>query len=684
MQDRNSVYASRTFKKDKVAWCVLIVFVLASVLGMKGFRENTKVQLRPWNGPLSNRATITVLEFDRVRLDKNENHINPEDLQKLFHILEEDEFEAVSLNDILNFYYGGKYLPEKSVLLMFANGYLETYVAVDPLLKKIKWPAAMTVITENVVNRETFFLYWDRLQEMAGSGVWGLISGGHRRRTGGVKAENQAPESIFREKLRPVSEGEKETHKDVGKEILSDYQMSRSLIEANIPGYQLQAYAPFFNDAQVDAEKFGAVESEGRVLENSFQLRFANSFVGVNDKSSDPLRLRRLRIKPDWNPETVLALMNQGIEAFTASREKTTQAKTSWFLKNGELFGFSSPQKPPFKKKARSAPDLDEKQKTRLRGVPGAGIFFPKEERKSNWVLEADIRLDRGEFWVRQKSSGPGGEWRVGGNSATMNVQADIADGQYENLAVSKAGITVGKWHHLVMTKRGEAIIVDWDGQILWDLPVPVPGNINGDLELWAWSEEGEGSLSLSDVTMSFYPDDIRWLEEYPREEAVQFLIQQAQQVSGLTTITHSVQGNQVEPVPFDNDLFQIISHRYGWDFFPTLKILPQKNSFGNLEYENGKQNRSGEPEIIAISKLKNLVKQNQWTHVHLDLSVLSDAGKHRWVSRIESFKNELGKINCILLITTEGRADVGQSLKLIPPLLNDSESNWFVAERSP
>ena len=151
-----------------------------------------------------------------------------------------------------------------------------------------------------------------------------------------------------------------------------------------------------------------------------------------------------------------------------------------------------------------------------------------------------------------------------------------------------------------------------------------------------------------------------------------------------MTTFTHTVQGNQTDVVAFDKDLFQIISRRYGWDFIPTLRILPDKNSSGKTASEYVGIQANGDEEIIPATTIKNLVKQNHWTHVHLDLSRLGGEKKEDLFSGIVELNHELEKINCRLLVTTEGTPHASQSLKFkLPFLENGSMSNGLVAERS-
>lgn len=600
MPDPQAAFSSRTFKKDKTAWAVLLLFVLAIYLGAWLWEKTDRVTLGSWQGPVSKQATFTVLEYDRVVSNKSTDHISRENFLKQLQALKEDGYQAVSLTHINNFYYENKNLPEKSVLLMFAHGYLETYVTVDPILRQLKWPAVMTINPENIVKREPFFLYWDRLQRMVGSGVWGLVSGGH---LSGLNT-NQPP------------------------------------------------------------------------LNKIYPLGFAKSFIGVNAKNSDPLRLRRLRVQPDWNPETLLTLMDHGIKAVNPVRENSSMDESLWFQEDGEWVDTSTHQNK--RKNIRLAETQDTEHGFHLHGVPGAGLYFPADNKAQDWVLEADIRLDRGEFWIRQYSAKTGDGWRVGGNSETMNAQIRLANRKYENLAGSKAGVVSDKWHRLRLIKRGKGIIVEWNGELLWKFPVHLPGNLKGDIFLQVWAGQGEASLRVSDARISMLPEDIRWLEKFPEENDIQLLIKNAETVSAVTTVTHTLEKNRMKPVPFDEDLFQIISHRYGWEFIPTLQILPQKHLPGDTGTNIG-----GE-EIFLVQPILYWVQENHWSLVHLDLSRWNHEQRDEMILWIKKLRNELIKIDCLLLATLEGRQDASQSLTIESPFMeNNSKSKWLVAEQS-
>ncbi len=661
MSDHKEAYASRTFKKDQYAWIFLIFLALIFFKATDRWRDTDRVTLRSWKEPVSNQVTLTVLQYDRVVGGENAGHVHEDKLRKQLKALDEDGFEAVSIKDVYNFYYKDGKLPEKSILLIFANGYLETFSVVDPILREMKWPAAVTLITDPIVRRETSFLYWDRLRQMVGSGIWDIISAGHRSRNGIANA-NKLMDGFFTLKVGIAKDEREETDPKISASIPQDYQISRNLIEEYIPGYKTLAYSHrYIKNANLGY-------SSSSPLKQVFKLGFVDSFVGVNDKKSDPHRLRQLRVQPGWHPETLLAVTNKAVLAIAVSDQKATPEDSAWFTSKGELIEISGRSNRLSGKKLSSVHNRSVKAETYLHGTPGAAIFMQGGNRADNWTLDADFRLDRGEFWIRQHSSTQGEEWRLGGNENHLNLQYRVVDGKYENLARSRAGVPLKVWQHVRLTKRGKGIVVNLNGERLWNLPVHLQGDFKGDIALQVWSRNGEGALKLKNSRVTFFPDDIRWLEKVPQETDVQRLIQDAEQVSGVTAVTHVTQGNQLNPVPFDKDLFQIIAHRYGWNFISTVRLLAEKKP----SLEHGDANS----DYLWMSAIETLVKQKQWTHVHLDLSQQATAMKPEGFARLSELKLQLESLGCLLLITTRGRPDIRQSIELQKILKNSIQDS--------
>jgi len=113
--------------------------------------------------------------------------------------------------------------------------------------------------------------------------------------------------------------------------------------------------------------------------------------------------------------------------SFAVSDGKTTPESSAWFTSKGELVETSGHSNSLSGKKLSSVHNRSVKAETYLYGTPGAAIFMPGGNRAENWILDANFRLDRGEFWIRQKSSEQGEEWRLGGNENNLNLQYRVA-----------------------------------------------------------------------------------------------------------------------------------------------------------------------------------------------------------------------------------------------------------------
>ncbi|MFQ5443972.1 MAG: hypothetical protein ACE5EK_05075, partial [Nitrospinales bacterium] len=89
---------------------------------------------------------ITILHFGNIVEDIDSEFLNVKKLEKQLRALKESGFTAVSLSDLWNFYYDKKPLPAKTLVLMFDHGFLETYLNVDPVLRKLKWPSSRSIL----------------------------------------------------------------------------------------------------------------------------------------------------------------------------------------------------------------------------------------------------------------------------------------------------------------------------------------------------------------------------------------------------------------------------------------------------------------------------------------------------------------------------------------------------------
>ena len=149
-------------------------------------------------GPDANNGkTFRVLTFHDVRegvrasfsKDPEETAIDQTTLVGVFAWLQQNNYRAVSLQQIIDARAGGPPLPPQAVLLSFDDGYASFYTKVFPLLRSYKYPAVMALVTSwmempadgkvpygDILLARDRFITWAQAREMSQSGLVELIS----------------------------------------------------------------------------------------------------------------------------------------------------------------------------------------------------------------------------------------------------------------------------------------------------------------------------------------------------------------------------------------------------------------------------------------------------------------------------------------------------------------------------
>lgn len=75
--------------------------------------------------------------------------IFPWELENDLKYLSENDYTAITMNDLINYVYDEVQLPKKPIVLSFDDGYLNNYVYVLPLLKKYSMKMVFSIIGKN-------------------------------------------------------------------------------------------------------------------------------------------------------------------------------------------------------------------------------------------------------------------------------------------------------------------------------------------------------------------------------------------------------------------------------------------------------------------------------------------------------------------------------------------------------
>lgn len=170
---------------------------------------------------LREQVTLPVLLYHH--LDENEDHwgpyaIPPRQFEYDLQYLVKNNYEAVTLNEIIDFVYHQGKLPAKPVLITFDDGYTSNYAYAWPLLKKYNMKAVINIIgilsdQESAAsdhNVSYSYLTWDQIIEMQESGV--IEFGNH---TYDLHNNNRTFQGIKKRKTESIKEYQERLTEDL-------------------------------------------------------------------------------------------------------------------------------------------------------------------------------------------------------------------------------------------------------------------------------------------------------------------------------------------------------------------------------------------------------------------------------------------------------------------------------------
>jgi hypothetical protein len=541
-------YRSRTFLSDALAWFALSLVLACGAFAWQRWAYRRVAVADPGAGARDPR--LVVLAYDRVVDEIDARHVDSRLLRDQLLALRRTGFRPVSLDSVLRFYRGEGELPARALLVTFDHGYLSSFLAADPILRELGWPAVMFVMTERQERRDPFFLYWPALRRMAASGIWQIASHGRLGHVP-ITIDAEGTEGPFFVRRQWLASAERnETGAEFAARVMRDEQEANSVLQSEL-GRPVLAYAPPLKDvaiASLDPEVLAAHE---QALQVFHPLAFVDDLFGVNDRSSDAHHLKRLRVSPRWSAQELLGRIEAGLGNSDADADD--RGSYTWVAAAG--------------KARRSGGEVD------LAGTGRADLWRAGSQYASAWSLEADVKLASGQLWVVQKSTDLAEEWRWGGDAERTHLQRHKAGEQVQTLQSFDAGIEPGRFHRLRVLRRGAGIWVEWDGKPVSDRPMLLPPMPRGDVGLVVWGGGGAADLALRNLR--FEPVAYRTLElpGEPSTDDVQEAIRQAPTVAALSPLWLTAGEGGLREQPLDRDLLSILVRRYGWELLPTLRL---------------------------------------------------------------------------------------------------------------
>ncbi len=587
-----SAYRTRVFLRDVLAWTLLLILATATAIGWHRWAHHRVLGAPSFEAGVKD-ARLAVLAYDRVVATPDGRHVDAERLRQQLEALRAAGFEPVTLSAVARFYQGRGTLPRRAVLLTFDHGYLSTVSAVDPVLRRLKWPAVMFVMTERQERRDPFFLYWPRLQRMVASGIWEVGSHGHLGHEPIVVdgAGSQGP--FFIRRAWRAGQGREETWAEFAARLEADHRQAREILQRQL-GRLVLAYAPPLRDvavASLDPEVKVAYE---RTVDDHYAVAFVDDLFGVNDGAADRHRLQRRRVSLRLSAEELAQLLVHAIDDSPAPPYRPEPFAGVWVSAAGAA--------------QRRGDEIV------VTGPTRADLWRSGSEWMDDWVLEADVEVDGGQFWVLQQSPDLSEEWRWGGNERRTHLQRRRPAHNVETLVSFPARVQAGRRHHLKVVRRGAGLWVEWDGEPVAERPAFLPERWRGHVGLGAWGEDGPARLRVTNLRLEEIPYRVWPLDPWPGTDDVQAVAREAPSVAALSPLWLEAGGGALEEQPLDRDLLAILARRYGWEIVPTVRMSPGSDQ-GLEAWLPGAMRRA---------------QKEGWAGLRLDVGALPDAARDR------------------------------------------------------
>lgn len=219
--------------------------------------------------------------------------LSPAELENDLKYIQANGYTTVTVQDLLDYVYEGKRLPEKPIMLTFDDGYYNNYLYAFPLLQKYNMKAVISIIgtytdkySLTVYNNQFYsHVTWNQVNEMVHSG--------------NIEIQNHSYNLHIINSSRTASMRAKgETIQHYETVLVADTIRLQSLI-GNYTGHMPSTYT----------YPYGLVSKESTAILK--EIGFKSSLicgVGVNTISNDPncLYLLKRNLRPHGKPVSAI------------------------------------------------------------------------------------------------------------------------------------------------------------------------------------------------------------------------------------------------------------------------------------------------------------------------------------------------------------------------------------------
>ncbi len=264
-----------------------------------------------------------------------------EDFNKQMLGLKEAGYQAVSLDDAIDFLKGKKELPAKSFLLTFDDGRKDSFYPVDPVLSLLDYHATIFIITGHSLSDEEsrYYLTRDEIKMMLKSGRWDVQPHTHLGHDLEDIDPNHSQGNFYSNYLWLSDENRIENDTQFQARVSEDINIAKGLVEAQ--GEKARVFAfPFGDFGQDTKNNPNASHYLSTFFDSMFEYGLVQERGGTDFTHNLPQTskkyLTRIGVGSNWSPEELVDNLEMGQIKRLPYREKIDK-KSGWRASVGTL-----------------------------------------------------------------------------------------------------------------------------------------------------------------------------------------------------------------------------------------------------------------------------------------------------------------------------------------------------------
>lgn len=384
-------------------------------------------------------------------------------------------YVPITLRDVEDLMYKGLPLPRKAVLVTFDQSRRTSYFDTHTILRRNGWSAVMFLWTRPILDGDPAALLWPYIRNMLRSGIWEIGAqsyDGFRRIPASARGHVG---NFMTSPMWMAGEQRYETLEEFQHRIAADHDACLAEIERRL-GQRPNAYAFPYGD-------FGQYQHRATItrpinlglLAQRYRLGFILGNLALNTQHSDPRRLNRLLVRPEWSGRDLVERLDRSWPDGSRVLERDgVPFAAAWITdwgqmtqeRDGSLLLFAATNATGAKMwMAGSDMSRDFNMRLRFRLEGGQlGLYLRASSDDESYVY---LGLDPGgAMWLRQMAKGqdrlPVDE---DADSAGVWLRQKFVNAEKFTLSSARISIDPGKEHQLEVSLRNRLLFARLDGR---------------------------------------------------------------------------------------------------------------------------------------------------------------------------------------------------------------------------